>query len=662
MSDPLFHGQQVGPYIIDRRIGVGGMALVFLAHDTRPGNRIVALKIVPEADGEDARETIAAERRGVELQQTFLADSKYVPVVYEVGDTPGYLYIAMEYVEGEDLSTLISHGPIEPGRAVSMAIQLCEFLEEIDHLDLEILGGSPLTLLHNDLKPRNVRVMTGDRLKVLDFGAAKALSMNRRATRNEFYSTPYLSPECLESGERDRQADAWAVGVILYEMLTGHPPFRGDDTRRLEDRIRSRRPPEPVSDCPPALQAVIQKLLAPYPEGRYDTPAAIRADLERVLTGETTEAEQQGWPQAPADEPPTRRVHDGVDDEPPTRRVAGSSSSNTTIPAGGSPKAAPAPSAAPLSRAGRWLRVAMVILVLVPVLNEACVRNEASRVASTVPLQDFAGLTNAWSAYDALHGRSYLGLGTQGLSRALQRQTIVLAERVASNYRTPAPTVREAQWTAAARALERALAASPNDNVIRGTLRYAQGHLLRIDGDASKGRQQIAKAQRDFAEAVTAFREAADARPNWPDPFLGLARTFIYGLDDIDRGADAITHAQQLGYTIGAREREQLADGYRTRGENLEHAATTVGGMPQERDFLVRSRDAFRKALEFYSTIADVSDAAAQTRSTQRRLDVIDRKLAELDARLPAPVQITPSPSLVPGAAVRARTWSTRWA
>src|SRR4029079_4977713 len=143
----------------------------------------------------------------------------------------------------------------------------------------------------------------------------------------------------------------------------------------------------------------------PYPEGRYDTPAAIRADLERVLTGETTEAEQQGWPEAPADEPPTRRVRDGVDDEPPTRRVTGSSSSNTTIPAGGSPKAAPAPSAAPLSRAGRWPRVARVIRVLVPVLNEACVRNEASRVASTVPLQDFAGLTNAWSAYDALHGR-----------------------------------------------------------------------------------------------------------------------------------------------------------------------------------------------------------------------------------------------------------------
>ena len=78
--------------------------------------------------------------------------------------------------------------------------------------------GSRQVLLHNDLKPRNIRVVAGDAIKVLDFGAAKALSLSRKVTRNDFGSTAYLSPECLESGDRDLHSDAWAVGVLLYEM------------------------------------------------------------------------------------------------------------------------------------------------------------------------------------------------------------------------------------------------------------------------------------------------------------------------------------------------------------------------------------------------------------------------------------------------------------
>src|SRR6185436_4867613 len=148
-----------------------------------------------------------------------------------------------------------------PARAARIAIQLCQFLEEIDHL--AVSEASALTLLHNDLKPTNIRLVAGDHVKVLDFGAAKALSMSRHVTRNDFYSTPYLSPECLDTGERDRQTDAWALGVILYEMAAGRPPFRGDVTRRLEDRIRSRRPPAPLMNCPVGLQAIVAKLLAP---------------------------------------------------------------------------------------------------------------------------------------------------------------------------------------------------------------------------------------------------------------------------------------------------------------------------------------------------------------------------------------------------------------
>lgn len=663
MSAPLFH--HIGPYVIDRQIGVGGMAFVFLARDTRPGNRVVALKIVPEGDDEDARETIAAERRGAELQRQFLAGSEFVPDVYEVGHVPGYLYIAMEYVDGEDLSSIISRGPVESRRAVTIAIQLCRFLEAIDHLDAAVPGGASLTLLHNDLKPKNVRLRPGDRVKVLDFGAAKALSMSRRATRNEFYSTPYLSPECLESGERDRQADTWALGVMLYEMVTGRPPFTGDDTRRLEERIRSRRPPDPASGCPRALQAVIGKLLAPFPEDRYDGAAAIRGDLERLQAGQLTTAEQQGWPDRVRDEPPTRAVDRRANDEAPTRAVAGRSDDEPPtrrLDASGARAAGIAQADATDTVARRsaqsvrrwgWLRASLVVFLVGLAAHEGCVMAQASKVSAAVPLQDFKALSTSWSAYDSLRARSYLGIGSSRLGHALQRQTLVLAERVAANYRTPAPTVREAQWAAAEGALERALAVSPTDDRIRAMLRYAEGHLRRIDGEANKGRKQTAEAQRNFAEAVAAFREAAAARPNWPDPFLGLARTFIYGLEDIDRGADAINQAEKLGHKIGVRETTQLADGYRARGENLERAATTLGGMPQEREFLTRASEAYRTALDLYSKIGDVPEAAAQVKAAQRRLDAIARKVSDLDAH--APPSPTPvSPGSNPGSAVPA--------
>lgn len=640
MSTSVF--RSIGPYEIQRQIGRGGMAMVFLATDTRPGGRVVALKVVPVGADADARDIAEAEQRGAALQRQFLATSTYVPEMYEVGQTPDHLYIAMEYLEGEDLATIIKRGPLDPLRAAGIAIQVCRFLEEIDHLEADVPGGSALTLLHNDLKPTNIRVTTGDRVKVLDFGAAKALSITRRVTRNDYYSTPYLSPECLDTGERDRQTDTWALGVILYEMVSGATPFRASDTRRLEDRIRSRRPPEPLETCDSSLQAVIAKLLASDPRDRYADPAAIREDLERFVVGAETAAEQEGWPARALDESPTRRVPRTTDDEPATRKIDPSDDEpptrRMTVPAA-LPSVAPsptavagAPAAKPVaSRRRRWLRAALLLLVVGLGFNEAVVWTQSRRLSATVPLQDFEGFDQAWTQYERLRGRSYLGLGTRSLGQSVRRQALVLAEGVTANYRTPTPTVREAQWRAAATALERALTVSPADDTVRGTLRYAQGQLARINGEAAKSRDQIPAAERHFANAIAAFREAATLRRNWPDPFLGLARTFIYGLEDIDRGVDAMEQAGKLGHVIGPRETAQLADGYRARGDALDRAAGSLGGLPQEIESLTRARDAYRKALELYTSIAGFADVPTHIRTTQNRLAIVERKLSELE-------------------------------
>ena len=211
----------------------------------------------------------------------------------------------------------------------------------------------------------------------------------------------------------------------------------------------------------------------------------------------------------------------------------------------------------------------------------------------------------------------------------------MLSERVMANYRTPLPTVRENQWKAARDTLRRAAAIAPRDVSLRAALLYCEGHLHRINGEASKARGQTAEAQQEFTDAVVAFREAASLRQGWPDPFLGLARTFIYGLDDVDRGEDALAQAEKRGHPPSERETTQIADGYRARGETLARTAQTLKGMPQEREYLSRAADAFRQALERYSANPGFGNTALKIRETQQRLERVEQRRKELEGWWP---------------------------
>lgn len=235
-----------------------------------------------------------------------------------------------------------------------------------------------------------------------------------------------------------------------------------------------------------------------------------------------------------------------------------------------------------------------------------------------------------WSEYDALARRSWFnGAGARSLEVALVDQTQLLADRVVDSYRMSASTVWSKQWSTAEEALLRASRAAPGDEQLRGTLRYVQGHLHRIDGEARKRDRQTTQAEREFASAVTAFREAARLRRDWPDPFLGLARTYIYGIEDIDRGSDAMRQAQRLGHALGARETAQLAYGYGVRGGTYEQTAARLAEMPQQREYLTRARDDYRRALDLYVEIATFGDVPRQMRLMQSRLERVEQKLDE---------------------------------
>jgi serine/threonine protein kinase len=627
---------RLGPYEIVQPIGSGGMAQVFLALDTRSQAR-VALRLVPLGRDHEAREILDAERWGAKLQQEFSRACPLVPRVYEHGELPDYFYVAMEYLDGENLSDVIGRGRIAPERAIEIALELCAFLETAHAFELTVEGRPLRSLLHGDLKPRNVRVTSAGHIKVLDFGMAKALSLSRKVTRTDFGTLGYMSPERLETGEMDAQSDFWALGVILYQMVSGTPPFAAPDTRRLERLIVSRRPPPSLdSVCAPALQAVVAKLLAPQPELRYATATAVRDDLTCCQSGTETLAQKEGWP-ARIDEPPTQRTAalQQTPDEA-TRRTRPEPvplpGENPTSPRDANVReGARTPHAVPASAPRRHrLRSALMVVALLLIVNEVLVGSAAGRVAAAAVTGELGDIEALWVEYARLSQRSYLGIGVAGLERTLEERTQELADRVIHNYRTPEPTVREAQWEAARNALRRALIANPRSGRIKAAMRYCDGHLHRINGEARKARRQLAGARQELTEAVTAFREAAELRGNWPDPFLGLMRTFIYGLEDIDRGSDALRQAQRLGFTAGRRETTQLADGYRTRGETLMRTARTLEGMPQESEYLQRAAESLREALTLYGRVPGSTGVASSLRRTQLTLERIEQRLAEL--------------------------------
>jgi hypothetical protein len=262
--------------------------------------------------------------------------------------------------------------------------------------------------------------------------------------------------------------------------------------------------------------------------------------------------------------------------------------------------------------------------------NEIRVGVLAGRLAASVPTRELDAMADAWTGYEALRARSGLGLGVIGLEQSLARHTGTLSDRVIANYRTPLPTVRETQWKLAREALAHAVAIAPNDRRLKASLRYCEGHLHRIDGEARKARRQTTAAQQEFTEAVTAFREAAELRPNWPDPFLGLTRAFIYGLEDVDRGADALKQAERFGFTPSDRETVQLADGYRTRADTLARTARTLAGMAQEQEYLTRAAEAYHQSLALYAKAATVPGVARTIRIAERGLKQVEQRIADL--------------------------------
>jgi serine/threonine-protein kinase len=277
-------GWTLGPYRIAREIGRGQFGTVYEAADA--GGEPIALKLVP-LHGPDGGEKLSAERQGADLQQRFSrAASGLVPSVLEHQRIDPYYAIAMELVIGQPLTALIKAGGIRDDRAATIAGSICQFLMAAHEFTTETDDGSRTVLVHGDLKPAHILLLPDGSIRVLDFGIAKALAASKAATTNLWSSVDYASPERLESGRVNEHADFWSLGVMLFEMVSGTRPYAQyeHDRSRLEKAIRTQEPhPRVPSEVDPRLAAIIDKLLAPQIENRYQTARQIAADLQAFL-------------------------------------------------------------------------------------------------------------------------------------------------------------------------------------------------------------------------------------------------------------------------------------------------------------------------------------------------------------------------------------------
>jgi len=265
-----------GRYEILGSLGRGGMGSVYGALD-REINEEVALKVLdPETTGDPS----AVERFRNELKLARKIVHKNVCRLYHFGEDRGTYYLVMERVAGEDLkSRLRREGRISPDAALALARQISEGLAEAHRLGI----------VHRDLKPGNIMIDRDGDARIMDFGIARSLHAPGITSAGGLVGTPgYMSPEQLEGREADARSDIYSLGAMLFEMVTGRPPFEGGAAPAAAGKRRVVEPPDPLSidpGLPSGLSRIILKCLAREREERYPTAAELAADLDAVSSG-----------------------------------------------------------------------------------------------------------------------------------------------------------------------------------------------------------------------------------------------------------------------------------------------------------------------------------------------------------------------------------------
>src|SRR6476619_2370657 len=275
VSDTLINTLFDGRYRIVRKLGMGGMANVYLAEDEVLGRR-VAIKILNDRHANDDQ---FVERFRREAKNAAGLSHPNIVSIYDRGEAEGTYYIAMEYLDGRSLKELVvARGPLPIPDAIAATRQVLGALRFAHRKGV----------VHRDIKPHNVMADADGRLKVTDFGIARAGVSQMTEAGSIIGTAQYLSPEQARGAPVDQRSDLYSIGIVLYEMLTGKVPFSGDAPVEIAMKHLTAVPEPPSKsrpDIPHDLDAIVMRALAKDPEQRYGSAEEMDADLARVARG-----------------------------------------------------------------------------------------------------------------------------------------------------------------------------------------------------------------------------------------------------------------------------------------------------------------------------------------------------------------------------------------
>src|SRR3989454_1486937 len=284
-------GTRIGPYEVTSPLGEGGMGIVFRAHDTKL-QRDVALKLLPGHFAEDADRLARFQR---EAQVLASLNHPNIAHIYGLEESNNTRCIVMELVEGDTLQERLKRGPIPLEEALPIAVQIVAALE----------AAHERGIVHRDLKPANIKLTPDERIKVLDFGLAKAFQEERQPALSNsptlvgasvpgviLGTAAYMSPEQAKGKEADRSSDIWAFGCVLYEMLTGHAAFEGETMGEILGGVFKAEPDwrRPPAETPAAIRRLLRRCLQKERNQRLQWIGDARIEIEDALSTPPAEA------------------------------------------------------------------------------------------------------------------------------------------------------------------------------------------------------------------------------------------------------------------------------------------------------------------------------------------------------------------------------------
>ena len=616
------HPHTFGRYEIIRKLS-RSMTDVYLANDPRLGRKVV-LKIIEHSHDEYTQLVIEAEKRGADLQRQLKRLDARILEVYDCGEQSNCFFVAMEYFPGQTLAEILKvERKIEPLRAAKYASEICNQLR-ILHAFVSDIDGRRTAVVHGDIKPSNVQVGANDQVRLLDFGIAKVVTFTHNLTHHNLGSPSYCSPERLNTSQVDKHSDLWAVGVSLYEMVGGAPPYQAENTRKLEMLIQSRTPPRPLPDsCPGPLKAIISKALAPDVHRRYQSAEAFEGDLVAYLQGRATIAAAESAATAGTRVRFARRV------ETPTKRAPDKRDGlnrATALPGLKQKRPGDLGNIAVASLAG----ILVGLMLFIPLGYSYRFHSSAAKLEGP---RDYAHenlqyIRADWDAYQELVQRNkflHRLSPALGLRSSMRTNLLGGAENILDSFRNSSDAqLSDFDWVKARQCLRYALELDPSDGKAKGELALCNGYLKLLDSNKGAG----------AALSIDDFRQAGSYLPRSPDPHLGLARVYVYAFHNIGQAMAEFHQAEKLGYRLGPREAEEKADGYLYRaqwaiGKAKKLPATDDDG---RKGWLKMAHDDSERARKLYEPLAGFSNVNAsledlgENRAEQAELKSVNEK------------------------------------